>query len=291
MAEEQAPIVVVGAKARPLRDLYHLVLKARWPVLLFGIAAVYILLNLLFALIYREVGGVTGVESFRDAFFFSVQTMGTIGYGAMSPQSTPAHLVVVVQSVVGLITTALATGIIFARFSQTSGRIIFSARACIGPMNGVPTLMFRIGNDRTSIIFDAATRVVAVKTEKTAEGVIFYRMHDLALARERTPALTRSWTVLHPIDEKSPLYGATPESFVKDEVEIMVSVNGTDDTSLQPAHGRTRYEVKDIVWGARLGDVLSELPDGRLLFDMRKFHDLVPTEPSERFPYPRTSSD
>ena len=106
------------------------------------------------------------------------------------------------------------------------------------------------------------------------------------LARDSSQALARSWTVMHPIDDKSPLHGATPDSCEAEEVELYVSIVGTDDTSLQPVHGRTRYTMKDFVWGARLADVLSELPDGRLQLDVRKFDDLVPTEPSESFPYP-----
>jgi inward rectifier potassium channel len=121
----------------------------------------------------------------------------------------------------------------------------------------------------------------------TAEGVTFYRMYDVQLARERSQALQRSWTVLHYVTEKSPLYGMTPESCEVDEIELAVSVVGTDDTSLQPVNARHRYFAKDIVWGARLADVLSELPDGRLKLDLARFNDLVPSEPTATFPYPR----
>jgi inward rectifier potassium channel len=112
-------------------------------------------------------------------------------------------------------------------------------------------------------------------------------MIDLPLTRERSLALSRSWTVMHPIDEKSPLFGLGPEAFERDEIEITASVMGTDDTSLQPVHGRRRYETKDIVWGARPADVLSETPDGRLQLDVTKFDAIVATQPTETFPYPK----
>lgn len=285
-------LVVVGAGHHPLRDVYHLLLRATWPVAFAVISGTFILLNLLFACAYLVSGGVTNAApgSFRDAFFFSVQTMGTIGYGAMYPSTNAAHFIVVVEAIVSVMFTALATGIVFARFSRATGLLVFSRNACIAPMNGVPTLMLRIGNDRSNTIVEATVRAVLVRTEKTSEGIVFYRMHELELARERTPALARSWTVMHPITAKSPLCGATPSSCTMQEVELIVTVAGTDDTVLQPVHGRHRYMASDVVWGARLADVLSELPDGRMQLDVRRFHDLTPTQPTESFPFPASTS-
>jgi inward rectifier potassium channel len=289
VAREQveSDVVVVGAEKHPLRDLYHALLRARWSTLLVGIAVAFLLLNALFAFAYMGSGGLVGANgSFRDTFFFSVQTMGTIGYGAMYPTSTAANVLVVAESVVGLIFTALATGIVFARFSRTTGELVFSRKACISPMDGIPTLAFRIGNDRSSTIFEARVAVTLIRTEKTKEGVLFYRMYDIDLVRSTSQALQRSFVVMHRVSASSPLYGATPESCAKSEVELAVSVVGTDDTSLQPVHARRRYEGKDILWGARLADILSERPDGRIVADVRKFHDTVPTTPTADFPYP-----
>jgi inward rectifier potassium channel len=236
------------------------------------------------------IGGVAGVApgSLGDAFFFSVQTIGTIGYGAMYPVSPAANAVVTAESIVGLIATALVTGIVFARFSQSTGQLIFSDKAVISPMNGVPTLAFRVGNDRASTVFEARIHASIIRTEKTLEGMTFYRLVDLKLVRESTMALARSWSVLHTIDDKSPLWGATPESCTADEMELVITVVGTDDTSLQPVHGRARYLVSDIVWGARLADVLSELPDGRVQLDVTQFDKITPTTPTDTFPYPRS---
>lgn len=284
----ESEIVVVGASSHPLRDAYHVVLRTPLSVVLAGIACTFLVANVLFACLYLATGGIANAAagSFKDAFFFSVQTMGTIGYGAMYPQTTAANLLVVAESVVGIVLIALATGIVFARFSQSRGMVSFSDRACIAPMDGVPTLMIRVGNDRSSAIFDATVRVVLTRTEKTAEGVTFYRMYDLSLVRDRSPALMRSWTVLHRIDAASPLSGLTPDACLAQETELLVSLVGTDDTSLQPVHARVRYDAPDLIWGARPADILSELPDGRLALDVRRFHDIVPTQPTAEFPYP-----
>ena len=285
-------VVVVGASAHPLRDAYHSILRMPWWGVLTSIAGSFLGMNALFALAFMAIGGVYGVRpwSFRDAFFFSVQTMGTIGYGAMYPVTTAANALMVAESVAGLILTALATGVVFARFSQSSGQLVFSKNACISPMNGVPTLQFRIGNDRASMIFEAQVRVAVIRTERTTEGVDFYRLYDVELSRDRSPVLSRSWTVMHAITETSPLFGASPDSCGENEIELTVSVVGTDDTSLQPVHARHRYEVADLVWGARLADVLTERPDGRLTLDVRKFDDIVPSDPTPSFPYPKSGT-
>ncbi|APR77844.1 Kef-type K+ transport system, Putative NAD-binding component [Minicystis rosea] len=279
---------VLGAPPTPLRDAYHTFLHARWPFALGAIVIAYLIINAIFAGLYLRVGGVAHAQpgSFADAFYFSVQTMGTIGYGTMFPESSAANVLVVVESVTSLITTALATGLIFAKFSLPTSRVAFADSAVIAPMNGVPTLMFRLGNERSSRIIEAAIRVTMVRTEHTREGMRFYRSYDLALTRDRSPALSRSWTVMHPISPASPLHGETPATLKRDEVELQVSVVGLDDMSLQTVHARVRYTDGAVVWGARHADILSEDTDGVLVLDLRRFHDLTPTEPTETFPYP-----
>jgi inward rectifier potassium channel len=288
----ESEIVVVGARKHPLRDAYHLILTVKWRTVLALICGTFLVMNALFALLYLAVGGIEGATpgSFRDAFYFSVQTMGTIGYGAMHPKSDAANILVVAESLASLVLTALATGIVFARFSRTTDQIMFSKYACISLMDDVPTLSFRIGNDRDGTIWQARVHVTAARTVKTKEGVTFYRLFDLPLVREETPALQRSFTVLHTLDENSPLRGCSPESFEAEEIVVIVSVLGTDGTSLQPVHARCRYLPDEILWGSRLADTLSELPDGRLQLDVTKFHDVVKTKPTEAFPYPRSAS-
>jgi inward rectifier potassium channel len=279
---------VIGASRVPLRDVYHKFLRARWPVALGVIVAFYLALNAVFAVLYLRLGGVhqAAPGSFEDAFFFSVQTMGTIGYGAMYPESRAANVLVVMESVTGLVVTAVVTGLVFSKFSLSTSRIVFARRAVIGPMDGVPTLMLRLGNERSNRIIEATVRVSMVRTERTREGTIFYRMLDLPLSRERSPALSRSWTAMHPVVPGSPLHGHTPETLHADEVELFITVSGIDDTSLQPVHARHKYTDEAIVWGARHADVLSEEEGGVLVLDLRRFHDVTPTARMADFPYP-----
>jgi len=280
---------VVGSPRSGFRDAYHALLKMPWWDAIGLIILAYLVLNVIFALIYRVVGGVANASTFLDTFFFSVQTIGTIGYGTMFPVTRMANLIVACESFTGLLFTAVATGLIFVRFSQTRGRILFSKCAVISPMDGVPTLMIRLGNERRNAIYDAEMQLNLVRTRRTAEGQPFYQFENLKLVRQRAPTLMQSWTILHRIDETSPLRGTTPESLAGVEAELEVALSGVDDTSLLPVHGRYTYEHFTIYWGARLADVLTEAPDGNLVLDLRKFHDVVPTQPTADFPYPRAA--
>jgi len=256
---------------------------------LLGLSALFLLLNLLFAFGYLSVAGVAGARpgSLADHFFFSVQTMGTIGYGVMHPLSAAAEALVTAEVIVGVSLVALASGILFAKFSVPRARMQFAEWATLAPFDGVPTLMFRLGNERASQIIEATVRVVMVRTERTAEGVTYYRLRDLKLERDHSPAISRSWNLLHRIDDSSPLHGATPETFARDQVELMVTVVGIDETSAQSLHARHTYLDEQVRWGARHADMVSELPDGSLQLDMREFHRVVPTAPTSTFPYPR----
>jgi len=286
---DQDQIVVVGARWTPFSDTYHRLLGAPWWLDLLSLSGLFLLLNLIFAFLYRRVGGIEGArpESLADHFFFSVQTMGTIGYGVLHPESPGAEALVTAEVIVGVSLVALTSGILFAKFSVPRARMQFAEWATICPFDGVPTLMFRLGNERASQVIEATVRVVLLRSERTAEGVVYYRMRDLQLARDRSPALARSWTVMHTIDGSSPLYGATPETLARDEAELLLTVVGIDETSAQNLHARHTYDHDQIRWGARHADMLSERPDGRLQLDVREFHRVVPTAPTPTFPYPR----
>ncbi len=268
-------------------DLYHLLLRAPWWADLLAIASVFMTMNLLFGVIYFKCGGIHGArpESFVDHFAFSVETTATIGYGAMYPVSPMAHAVVTVHAMLAVLLVALTTGLLFAKFSVPRARMQFARQAVITMWDGVPSLMFRVGNERASQIIEAVIRVTMVVTQRTKEGVTLYRMLDLKLDRERSPALSRSWTVIHRITADSPLYGATPDSIERDEVELWLSITGIDETSAQNLHARFIYEANKVVWGARHADMLSTRDDGGLTLDISRFHDLAPTAPAEGFPY------
>jgi inward rectifier potassium channel len=280
---------LVGVNDHPWGDPYDLLLRTPWWVGVSVLVSAFLLVNALFAVAYAFTGGIVGAHprSWVDGFFFSVQTLGTLGYGAMYPETIAAHLLVTLEVMLGIFILALATGVIFSKFSSVRARVQFARHVVIAPWNGVPTLMFRLGNERRSRVIDASVRAVVMRTERTLEGVQFYRMVDLTLERSRNPSLSRSWTVLHKINESSPLWNATPESLAASEAEFILTLTGLDETSAQSLHAGGRYDHSQVTWGARHADILSELPGGRIRLDMTKFHGLTPTAKTADFPYPR----
>lgn len=270
-------LVVLGLERQPLRDIYHAVLTRSWALLLGGIAVGFLAVNALFALAYHQVGGVVNAHGYADDFFFSVQTSATIGYGAMYPQGKAAEVLVVAEAVCSLIMTALATGLVFAKFARAPARFRFSRWACIGMHHGTPSLMIRLGNQRGSAIVEAMIHVTLSRTEVTSEGETFYRLLDLPLVRTRAPALSRSWTVIHKIDAASALYGATADTFRDWDCEFQVSVAGTDEVTLQPVHARHTYDFIDVRWDMRHADLLSNTPE-EFVVDLRRFDDVVPAD-------------
>lgn len=280
-------VEVIGGPRLGFADLYHVLLTMPWWSAFLIIVAAYLALNALFALGYSYIGGVTNVNSFIDAFFFSIQTMGTIGYGTMSPISRGANLLVVIESITGLVTTAVVTGIVFVRFSRVKSKIRFSAKATISPIEGVPTLTVRVGNQRRALIVDVNFRLALVRTVRTAEGSVMYRPEPLKLVHEQTPSLSAAAILRHVIDADSPIAKDTPETFESGEVELVLAVRAIDDTSLQSVHARNVWSTKRIQWGARLADVVEEVSSTQLVVDLRKFDDVVPSTPTESFPYPK----
>lgn len=288
--DESAVLVVVGADRHPLRDIYHWLLRKPWWGTVGVICAVFLVANLLFASVFTLVGGVHGARpgSFADAFFFSAQTISTVGYGAMYPESGLASSVMVVELMFGVVLTAVATGLVFTKFSTPRPRVFFARYAVITPFDGTPTLMVRVGNDRGDHIVDARMRMVLTRTEKTKEGVTFYRNRDLKLVREHSSSFRRGTTLMHTLDETSPLFGATPESLAATDSEIIVSLIGIDATTSQVVHAGGSYLDDEVRFGHRYADTIRELPDGRVELDVRRFHDTVPTKPIDGFPFPRS---
>jgi len=282
-------IHIVGQGRTPLSDLYHTLLTVRWPWIFGTIGLVFLLANALFALAYLAAGGVAHARagSFWDAFTFSVQTMATIGYGAMYPDGPVAHALVVAEAIVSFTLTALMTGLVFAKFSRPTARVVFSDKVVITPLDGLPTLVLRVGNARANNIVDAQFRMVVSLRQHTREGQMMYRMRDLKLVRDRALSLARSLHVMHVIDAESPLWGLDPESAAERELELQVLIVGLDDVAASTVHATRLYMDHDIVWGARLADVLTAQADGSLQLDLRRFNEIVPSEPTADFPYPR----
>ncbi|MEO6776365.1 MAG: ion channel [Kofleriaceae bacterium] len=271
-------IWVHGAQRTRLRDAYHSFLRIRWLASLALIALGFFLVNVMFALLYFIVGGVDGVAatSFFDALMFSVETLGTIGYGVMHPVSHAASVVVIVESIAGIMCVALITGLVFAKFARPTARIAFTKHCVICQHEGKPTLMFRCGNERSNVIVEARIHVVATIVTATDPSRPFYKLHDLELVRDRIGGLRRGWSVMHVIDETSPLYQLDAAGAAKAEVEIEIAIMGFDDVTLQTVHAMHQYSDKDLLFGHRFADTLTIVGNGDMLLDATKFHDTVP---------------
>ena len=275
--QQGSTFFVIGDERQFLRDAYHTFLNLPWSAALGLIAIAFFVFNLGFAFVYLEVGGVDGADgSFTDALSFSVQTMATIGYGVMHPESNPANGAMIVESMFGIVFTALATGLVFAKFSRPTTRMRYSSRMVVTTFERQPTLMFRIGNLRSNVIVEAQLHVVAIMTTVTAEGETFYKAHDLKLVRERQVGMTRGWTVMHVIDDASPLHGRDSAGLAAAELEIYIALTGIDSITMQSVHSVHQYRDEDIRLGHRFADTLQTLPDGRLIVDLRNFDAIVP---------------
>ena len=269
---------IYGDKRAVMRDAYHTFLRMPWPASLGIIMLALFVANVLFASLYFKIGGVEGAHegSFFDDLSFSVQTMATIGYGVMNPKSGGAQTVMIVESLFGIIFTALATGLVFAKFSRATARIQFSKHCVITQHDGKPTLMFRVGNQRSNVIVHANLRVTAALSTITAEGKPFYRIHDLSLVRDHMAGMRRGWSVMHVIDEQSPLYGLDAAGLDKAELELECALIGLDDVTMQTVHMIHIYGDKDVQFRHHFVDTIKPLPNGDLLLDLTKFNTIAP---------------
>jgi inward rectifier potassium channel len=273
---------VLGLERRVLGDAYHNLVRVSWPRLIGVISVAYLAANALFACGYwLDRGGVENAVpgSYRDAFFFSIQTMATIGYGKMAPASLFAHVLVTFQALVGVLGVAMITGLMFAKFSLPTARVMWSNQVVVSKRNGVQSLMFRAANQRSNQIVEATMRLVLARNELTSEGEPVRRFHDLELARSSNAIFALTWTVVHPITEKSPLYGQTSESLAADRVELIAALVGLDGTLSQTVHARHSWTAPEIRWDHRFVDLFSLGPNGQPQIDYAHFHDIEPIPP------------
>ncbi len=269
--------IITGARRNLRADFYVVLLDAPWWTFLCGLAGFYLLINALFAGLYvLDPNGLSNVRpgSFTDAYFFSVQTFTTLGYGHIAPVSFYANVVVLVEAFAAVLNIALASGLVFARVSRPHARVLFSKPAVVAPYEGVPTLMFRVANERGNQIMEAAISVSLARQRVTREGQVMRGFDELPLVRSSTPLFALSWTVMHPVDERSPLHGATRESLIAQQAEIVVLISGTDETYGEKIYARHSYIPHNIHWNKHFADILSIGPDGRRVLDLGKFHDL-----------------
>lgn len=259
-------------------DIYHWLIKLRWRYFWLLLVAIYGGVNVVFALLFMLGGDcIHGADpdSFSDHFFFSIQTIATIGYGALYPKTTYADLLVSIEAFLGVVITALSTGLVFAKFSRPTARVLFSEKAVIRAFDGEKTLMFRMANLRGNQIVDATVDVSFVRFERTEEGERFRRFYTLSLKRRRTSMFALSWTVMHVIDEESPLYGLSPEDWQDAQAEMIISMNGIDGTFGQVIHARYSYTIEEVAVGSKFVDILTVREDDLLEIDFSHFHEVV----------------
>jgi len=259
------------------RDPYHLLLTIPWSGFLILITLGYLALNLIFALAYWAGGDCIAnaqPDSILDRFFFSVQTLASIGYGAMYPKTIYANTIVTIESIAGLTGIAVMTGLSFARFSRPTARILFSKVAVITKHNDQPTLMFRAANERSNQILEAQMHCYLFRDEITLEGKAMRRIYDLKLVRNQTPNFMLTWTAMHQIDEPSPIYGMTPEDFKRTNSTLTIILSGVDETVSQMVHARHVYTTKEILTNKQFVDVIFRSADGNSYIDYKLFHDV-----------------
>ncbi|XZN90947.1 MAG: ion channel [Microcoleus sp.] len=274
-------VVRLGLPRLHFADLYHGLLTLSWPKFFILISLLYVLTNSLFALAYLAGGNCIANArpgSFQDAFYFSVQTMATIGYGSMYPRTDYANTIVAIQAFFALWGVAMVTGLAFSRFSKPTARVIFSRIAVIAPFNGVQTLMYRTANQRFNQILEAQQRATLIRDEVTSDGDYMRRFYDLTLVRSQSPIFALTWTVMHVIDENSPLYKLSAKDLSEQQAEIVITLTGIDETVSQTIHARHSFVASEILWNMKFVDIISRTPAGKRVVDYTCFHEVKPIE-------------
>jgi inward rectifier potassium channel len=263
------------------QDPYHLFLTIPWIGFMGIVSAAYLSLNALFALAYLAGGDcLDGAKSgdFSDAFFFSVQTLASIGYGAIHPKTFYANSIVTIEAIASLLLIAVVTGLAFARFSRPIAKVLFSEFIIVTTHNRQPTLMFRVANERHNFILEATAQIYLIIDEMTAEGEFMRRIHELKLLRQRTPSLILTWTIMHPIDPDSPLYGLTASDLAQRHANLSVLIGGVDETVAYTITARHNYATEEILFDYRFEDIIHNADNGDRLFDYSRFHQVRSSE-------------
>ncbi|MBS2021731.1 MAG: ATP-sensitive inward rectifier potassium channel 10 [Deltaproteobacteria bacterium] len=282
----RSTILQIGRRSRPLEDLYHSWLVATWRrVMLFFVLA-YFSINAVFASVYLWLGDAiesAEAHSFKDAFFFSVQTFATIGYGKMVPKTTAANLVVTFESLVGLVCTALMTGLLFAKFSRPTARVLWSEKLAFGMLDGIPSIMFRMANERGNQVVEATLRFMLVKGERTVEGADVRRVYDLPLQRAQSGVFALSWMAVHRVVPGSPLFGASLATLQAAKAELVATLTGLDSSFAQSIHSRHGWTMGEVAVGARYQDILRvDEETGQRVMDFTRFHLTNPVPEAEK---------
>jgi inward rectifier potassium channel len=274
-----------GVSRFDLRDPYHLAVTLSWPQFMAGLFCLYLFVNLVFAFLYSVVpGSVANARpgSLADAFFFSFETLATVGYGEMYPASLYGHVVACAEIVSGLAFTAIMTGLVFVRFSRPRAKFLIADRLVVCQHNGTPTLMVRVGNGRMTPLGEAQARLNVLLREISSEGMTVRSVQELKLLRSRLPIFPLTWTLMHVMDERSPLHGMSSDDMIEGDTNLFLSIEARDPSLAAIVHEIRTFGPHDVVFGMRYVDVISTEPDGTPLADMTKLNVLEPDVGPER---------
>jgi len=268
----------IGVSRWSFQDLYHYVLIQPWSLFFVVLLSLYLSANCVFATLYwLQPGAVAEARpgAWGDSFFFSIETMATVGYGVMHPVTLYAHILVVIEIMFGILAVPVATGLSIVKFTRPTARVLFSRIAVITLYDGVPTFIFRLANVRANQILEARMKVTVLRYETSAEGHRMRRLADLPLLRDTTPMFSLSWSVMHRIDATSPLYGLQPADWERENLVVLALMTGLDGTSSAMVTARYAYGPGDIRHGHMFEDIVSVLPDGKAQIDFHRFHNTV----------------
>ncbi len=267
----------VGQRRAYLNDIYHILVTSRWSVLLGLLGLLYVLSNAVFAgAYYLDEGCIAGArpESYEDAFFFSVHTMATVGYGQMSPANTFAHVISTVEVFFGLVGTAMSTGLVFTKFAVPTARVLFSKVAVVEPLGETMSMEFRMANQRGNMLVSPALSAVLAVYEPGENGGHTRRFYDLELERSSLPLLSFVWTGLHLINEDSPLFGMSNADLHYLKAQIYVSVTAIEEDLVHTVYARTIYEAEDLRWNKSFVDIIEQDGEDLVRVDYTRFHDV-----------------
>jgi inward rectifier potassium channel len=280
----QFEFVKLNAQKFDLRDTYHLILTLSWPGFAGLIFAIYLLINVVFASLYMlQAHAIAEMApgSFFDAFFFSVETLATVGYGHMYPETFYGHLITMLEIMVGMFGLAVITGLIFVRFSRPTARMHFSRVAVIAPFDGVPNLMIRIANLRHQAMVEPEFRMILLRDSITAEGDEVRRFRSLKLEFDRLITFPAVLTVRHRIDETSPLFGMTPEDFQQQDIRMLASIVGVDTVIVAPVQSAGDYHYDQIEWNRRFVEIYDQNEDGDWTVDYGRIDETEEVTPMQ----------
>jgi inward rectifier potassium channel len=272
----QYEFVKLNAQKFDLRDTYHLILTLSWPAFAGFVFGVYLLVNLVFAALYllkAHAIAEMAPGSFSDAFFFSVETLATVGYGHMYPDTFYGHMVAMLEIIVGMFGLAVITGLIFVRFSRPTARIQFSKVMVVTPYDGVPNLMIRVANLRHQAMVEPEFRMILLRNVMTAEGDEVRRFRPLKLEFDHLIAFPAVMTVRHRVDEESPLFGMTPGDFQQQDILIMASIVGVDTVIVAPVQSFGHYHHKEIQWNRRFVEIYDQSAEGEWTVDYARIDE------------------